>query len=159
MDVTTGVGPEGTENVAPGSGTCVDVGMRVMTCPHPDSKSIAAIAPMANRADFLANIGGEYTVSGIRSTDYLEVRSITKKPAGKHPFCSACHSRRERKCGAIFSKWGLLMTLARTRVSCRSRFSIIVSQRQSVADTVSVGYTISDRANRLKASWRNGAYE
>jgi len=52
--VETGVGLEGGEKVAAGSGTGVEVGIRVMTCPHPDRKNSPATAPTANTVTFLA---------------------------------------------------------------------------------------------------------
>lgn len=54
-------------------------------------------------------------------------------------------------------KLGALDEIPEPRVSCRSRICVIISQRLSVADKFTVGYTNLENANGLKADRHIGA--
>lgn len=72
MAVTKGVGPEGGEKVATGSGPGVEVGMRAITCPQPDRKRSAEMKLMVEGTAFLAITEVNPSISVLSTLTSLE---------------------------------------------------------------------------------------
>ena len=81
VGVRAGVDTAGGENVAPGTGLGVEVGIRETTCPQPDRKTSATIQPRATRATFLAFIGSENFGIATYTADLLKVQPLSRRPA------------------------------------------------------------------------------